>query len=81
MFTALAAPELLIPDRRDGVLSMLSSRPMTPSDYLGARFAALVAVVGAFLLGVFLGASTVGRCARESRRRATASGSASATPR
>jgi ABC-2 type transport system permease protein len=50
LFTALAAPELLIPDRRDGVLSMLSSRPMTPSDYLGARFAALVAVVGAFLL-------------------------------
>lgn len=51
LFTALAAPELLIPDRRDGVLSMLSSRPMTSNDYLGARFASLVTIVGAFLLG------------------------------
>lgn len=50
LFTALAAPELLIPDRRDGVLSMLSSRPLTANDYLGSRFAALIAVVGAFLL-------------------------------
>ena len=50
LFTALAAPELLIPDRRDGVLSMLSSRPMTSTDYLGARFASLLAIVGSFLL-------------------------------
>ncbi len=50
LFTALAAPELLIPDRRDGVLSMLSSRPMTSNDYLGARFASLLAIVAGFLL-------------------------------
>ena len=50
LFTALSAPELLIPDRRDGVLSMLSSRPMTPTDYISARFASLISVVGAFML-------------------------------
>ena len=50
LFTALAAPELLIPDRRDGVLSMLSSRPLTSNGYLAARFAALTTVVGGFLL-------------------------------
>ena len=50
VFTALAAPELLIPDRRDGVLSMLSSRPLTSNDYLGSRFATLLAIVGSFML-------------------------------
>ena len=50
LFTALAAPELLIPDRKDGVLSMLSSRPLTSNDYLAARFASAVTVVGGFLL-------------------------------
>lgn len=50
LFTALAAPELLIPDRRDGVLSMLSSRPLTSGDYLATRFASLLAIVGGFLL-------------------------------
>ena len=50
LFTALAAPELLIPDRRDGVLSMLSSRPLTSSDYLAARFASNITVVAGFLL-------------------------------
>ena len=50
IFTALAAPELLIPDRKDGVLSMLSSRPLTSNDYLAARFASNITVVGGFLL-------------------------------
>jgi ABC-2 type transport system permease protein len=50
LFTALAAPELLIPDRKDGVLSMLSSRPLTSNDYLAARFASLIAIVLGFLL-------------------------------
>ncbi|MFV1971487.1 MAG: hypothetical protein ACC683_10875, partial [Acidimicrobiia bacterium] len=50
LFVALAAPELLIPDRRDGVLSMLASRPLTTTDYLGARFASLATVVGAFMI-------------------------------
>jgi len=49
LFTALAAPELLVPDRKDGVLSMLSSRPLTPADYLGSRFASLATVVVAFM--------------------------------
>lgn len=51
LFTALAAPELLIPDRRDGVLSVLSSRPLTSNDYLASRFASLFTIVGAFMLG------------------------------
>jgi ABC-2 type transport system permease protein len=50
LFTALAAPELLIPDRKDGVLSMLSSRPLTAGDYLGTRFASLATVVVAFMI-------------------------------
>jgi ABC-2 type transport system permease protein len=50
LFTALAAPELLIPDRKDGVLSMLSSRPLTAIDYLGARFASLATVVASFMI-------------------------------
>lgn len=50
LFTALAAPELLIPDRKDGVLSMLSSRPLTSLDYLLARFTSLIVIVAGFLL-------------------------------
>jgi ABC-2 type transport system permease protein len=50
LFTALAAPELLIPDRSDGVLSMLSSRPLKPVDYVLSRFAGIFAVVGGFLV-------------------------------
>lgn len=50
LFTALAAPELLVPDRREGVLSIYGSRPLTSVDYVSARFAALVAIVAAFLL-------------------------------
>ena len=50
LFTALAAPELLIPDRKDGVLSMLASRPMLATDYIGTRFASLLAIVAGFLL-------------------------------
>lgn len=50
LFTALSAPELLIPDRRDGVLSMLSSRPLNSDDYLFARFASLLTIIGTFLL-------------------------------
>lgn len=50
LFCALAAPELLIPDRREGVLSIYSSRPMLPDDYVGARFASLLTVVAGFML-------------------------------
>lgn len=50
LFTAMAAPELLIPDRRDGVLSMLASRPLTTTDYLGTRFLSLVSIVAGFMV-------------------------------
>ena len=50
LFVALAGPELLIPDRREGVLSVYSSRPLRPDDYVGARAASLVTVVAAFML-------------------------------
>jgi ABC-2 type transport system permease protein len=50
LFVALAAPELLIPDREEGVLAVYSSRPMTAWDYIGARSGALFAVVASFVL-------------------------------
>lgn len=50
LFVALAAPELLIPDRREGVLSVYSSRPLRADDYIGARTASLLTVVAAFML-------------------------------
>ncbi len=49
IFSALAAPELLVPDRVEGVLSVYSSRPMRARDYVGARAAALLGLVAAFL--------------------------------
>ncbi len=50
LFCALSGPELLIPDRVDGVLAVYSSRPMTVFDYLGARAGALGIGVGLFML-------------------------------
>ncbi len=50
IFTALAGPELLIPDRVEGVLSVYASRPMRVNDYLGARAAALAIAAGGFLI-------------------------------
>ena len=50
LFCALSGPELLIPDRVEGVLAVYSSRPMTVFDYLGARATALALGVGAFML-------------------------------
>ena len=50
LFVALAAPELLISDREQGVLSVYSSRPMTAWDYIGARAGALAAVVASFVI-------------------------------
>ncbi len=50
LFCALSGPELLIPDRVEGVLAVYSSRPMTVFDYLGARAGALALGVGAFML-------------------------------
>ena len=45
LFAAIVAPLLLCPDRRDGVLSLYAARPITPADYVGARWAAFLAVM------------------------------------
>ncbi len=50
LFVALAGPELLIPDREEGVLAVYSSRPMTAWDYIAARAGALSAVLAGFFL-------------------------------
>jgi ABC-2 type transport system permease protein len=44
LFAAVVAPLLLCPDRRDGVLSLYAARPITPTDYVGARWSAFVTV-------------------------------------
>ncbi len=44
LFAAVVAPLLLCPDRREGVLSLYAARPITPADYVGARWAAFLAV-------------------------------------
>ncbi len=50
LFVALAGPELLIPDRRSGVLSVYSSRPLRPDDYVGARTVSLLTAIAGFML-------------------------------
>ena len=52
IFGAIMAPELLCPDRRDNVLPLYLVRPLTPVDYLIARFLAFFAIV---LVLVFAG--------------------------
>jgi ABC-2 type transport system permease protein len=44
LFAAVVAPLLLCPDRRDGVLSLYATRPITPTDYVGARWSAFLTV-------------------------------------
>ena len=55
IFSAIAAPQVLCPDRRDGVIALYLVRPITAADYLGARGAALFTVI----FGVMLTAQTV----------------------
>ncbi len=50
LFAALAGPELLVPDRTEGVLAVYSSRPMRARDYLLGRTGALAIVLAGFLL-------------------------------
>ena len=45
LFAAVVAPLLICPDRRDRVLSLYAARPITPLDYVGARFAAFLTVM------------------------------------
>jgi ABC-2 type transport system permease protein len=59
LFAATAGPELLCPDRRQNVLVLIFTRPVTRADYLLAKLAALLLVVGLIavvpLLVLFLG--------------------------
>jgi ABC-2 type transport system permease protein len=50
LFAATAGPELLCPDRRQNVLALIFTRPVTRADYLLAKLAALLAVVGLIAL-------------------------------
>ena len=45
VFAAISAPELLCPDRRDGVISLYLVRPLTGSDYIIARWCAFFTVM------------------------------------
>jgi ABC-2 type transport system permease protein len=44
VFAALVAPELLCPDRRDGVINLYLVRPLTGTDYILSRWLAFLAV-------------------------------------
>jgi ABC-2 type transport system permease protein len=46
LFSAVVAPLLICPDRRDGVLSLYAARPITPADYVAARWVAFLTVIG-----------------------------------
>lgn len=50
LFIALAGPQLLVPDRTSGALSVYFSRPLTVDGYLGAKAASFATVVGAIYL-------------------------------
>lgn len=64
LFAAVVAPELLCPDRRDGVISLYLVRPFNGSDYIASRWTAFFTVmVGAawlpqiiLLVGLSMGA-------------------------
>jgi len=50
LFIALAGPQLLIPDRTKGVLSVYFSRPLTIDGYLTSKVGAFATVVGAIYI-------------------------------
>ena len=50
LFVALAGPQLLVPDRTQGVLSVYLSRPLGMRHYLGAKILALFLIMMAFYL-------------------------------
>ena len=50
LFTAVVAPELLIADRRSGVINLYLVRPLTAADYVLGRWLAFFSVAFAMLL-------------------------------
>jgi ABC-2 type transport system permease protein len=48
LFVALVAPDIICPDRRQRVLSLIFARPLTGVDYVLAKFAAIFTCVFAF---------------------------------
>ena len=50
LFIAFAGPQLLIPDRTKGVLSVYFSRPLTVDGYLASKVGAFATLVGAFYI-------------------------------
>lgn len=48
VFVALTAPDVVCPDRRNRMLPLLFSRPLTGSDYVAAKVGAIAAIVFAF---------------------------------
>jgi ABC-2 type transport system permease protein len=48
LFVAVCAPDILCPDRRQRVLPVIFARPLTGSDYVLAKFAAIFSLVFAF---------------------------------
>ena len=44
LFSAIIAPELICPDRRDGVISLYLVRPLSPTDYVAGRWLAFFAI-------------------------------------
>lgn len=61
VFAAVVGPELLCPDRRNGVINLYLVRPLTGSDYITSRWAAFLVVMLAALwmpqVVLFLGLS------------------------
>jgi ABC-2 type transport system permease protein len=51
IFAAALAPEMLADDRRDNVLSLYFSRPITRWDYLGAKVGAMSILMGTIVFG------------------------------
>lgn len=50
LFIAFAGPQLLIPDRTRGVLSVYFSRPLTVDGYLASKVGAFATLVGGFYI-------------------------------
>lgn len=48
LFVALVAPDVLCPDRRQRVLSLIFARPLTGTDYALAKLAAIASILFAF---------------------------------